>query len=69
MTKANRDEDVMDLNKVEIDGLIISPQVGGVGHTLYDANNMIFMGSLYSINKIKCSFEKTYVFSKKHCLG
>ena len=49
--RLNRDEGVMDLNKAEIDGLIISPQVGGVGHTLYDANNMIFMDSLYSMSE------------------
>jgi hypothetical protein len=29
----------------------LSPQVGGVGHTLYSANNMMLMGSLYSMSE------------------
>ena len=36
------------LNAGELDGIVMTDQVGSCGHTLIGANVMIFIGSLYS---------------------
>jgi hypothetical protein len=43
-----RFEAVRALNDEKLDGLVISPKVGGCGHNLIGANHVLFMGSMYS---------------------
>jgi superfamily II DNA or RNA helicase len=45
----DRTQMVEDLNKGNLDGLIISSEVGGVGFNAYGASLVIFMGSLHSL--------------------
>jgi SNF2 family DNA or RNA helicase len=44
----SRFEAVKALNEETLDGLVISPKVGGCGHNLVGANHVLFMGSMYS---------------------
>ena len=44
----SRFEAVRLLNEELIDGVVISPRVGGCGHNLIGANHVLFMGSMYS---------------------
>jgi len=44
----HRESAVADLNLGQVDGMVMSERVGGIGHNLIGANSMLFMGSLYS---------------------
>lgn len=45
----NRTAIVDELNQGQLDGIIMSSEVGGVGFNAYGASLVIFMGSLHSL--------------------
>jgi len=48
VTEEARNKVVTDLNKEKLDGMVMTDKVGACGHNLVGANQMIFIGSLYS---------------------
>jgi hypothetical protein len=61
-TNIHRRDTVKALNHGDLDGIIMTSKVGGTGFSLVGANNMIFLGSLYSKDEedqaIGTAFEK-----------
>jgi SNF2 family DNA or RNA helicase len=44
----NRDEVVAQINRGEIDGVVMTERVGGCGFSITGANHVIYLGSSYS---------------------
>lgn len=47
-TKETANTTVDNLNNGKLDGIVMTEKVGGCGHNLVGASQMIFIGSLYS---------------------
>ena len=44
----DREAAVVNLNTGQVNGMVMSEKVGGIGHNLIGATHMLFMGNLYS---------------------
>jgi Helicase conserved C-terminal domain len=61
--QVERDATIKQFEKGELDRLIMSPTIGGIGHNLSKADVMIFIASLYSYS------EESQVIGSPNCIA